>query len=108
MNTNPIQTSHLYPNQESGFHLIPYFIGSDTGRTIEEANGYLIISYLDTFEIPRLTYQRFHAFTNYEEKWFHTTFSDIIPDIEKYHKVKSESKHPFGGLDRDIKYIEEE
>jgi hypothetical protein len=77
-NTNPIITSHLFPNQESGFHLIPYFISADFEKKIERADGVLIIKYFDTYENSYETYQKFHAFTEYSEKKFHTTFSDLI------------------------------
>ena len=77
-NINPIMTSHLYPNQESGFHLIPYFISTDFEKKIERASGYLIISYSDTYQNKHETHQKFNVFTDYEKKWFHTTFSDLI------------------------------
>ena len=84
MNTNPIMTSHLYPNQESGFHIIPYFISADFEKTIERASGYIIITYSDTYENKHETYQKFNVFTNYDEKWFHTTFSDLITNKNHY------------------------
>ena len=61
-------------------HLIPYFISADFERKIERSEGYLIISYYDTFENKHKTYQKFHVFTNYHDdaKWFHTTFSDLL------------------------------
>jgi len=85
-NENPIMTSHLYPNQESGFHIIPYFISSDFEKKIEKASGYLKITYFDTYENKHETYQKFNVFTNYSEqnKWFHTTFSDLIKKTSHY------------------------
>lgn len=83
-NQNPINRSHLYPNQESGYHLLPRFISHDFNRKIEKAEGRLVISYLDTFNNAHKTVQQFYAFTDYEKLTFHTTFSDLIESENKY------------------------
>jgi hypothetical protein len=88
MNSNPIMTSHLFPNQESGFHLIPYFISADFEKKIERADGYFKITYFDTFKNKHETYQKFHVFTDYVDKKFHTTFSDLIEQKSYYGKYK--------------------
>ena len=48
-NTNPLNTTHISPNGETGIHLIPNFISCDFEKKIERADGYFIISYTDTF-----------------------------------------------------------
>lgn len=83
-NQNPIRVSHLFPNQESGYHLLPRFISHDLTRKIERADGYFIISYQDTFNNSHKTFQKFHAFTDYEKMTFHTTFSDLIKNENDY------------------------
>lgn len=87
-NENPINKSHLYPNEESGFHLIPHFISFDFERKIERAGGYFIISYYDTFENKHETFQKFNVFTDYNNlsQGFHTTFSDLIKKKSHYQK----------------------
>jgi hypothetical protein len=83
-NQNPIMVSHLFPNQESGYHLLPRFISQDFSRKIEQAEGYLIISYQDTFNNKHRTLQKFYAFTDYEKLTFHTTFSDLVRNDNDY------------------------
>jgi hypothetical protein len=86
-NTNPIMATHLLPSQESGIHLMPFFISADFDRAIKRADGYLIIKYSDTFGHNHETYQKFHVFTHYEtpERGFHTTFSDLMASKSNYH-----------------------
>lgn len=85
-NTNPLRTTHLFPNQETGIHLIPHFVSCDFERKIERADGHFIVSYNDTFGHKYETHQKFHVFTNYDdpEKGFHTTFSDLIKNENQY------------------------
>lgn len=86
LNTNPLMTTHLFPNQETGIHLIPHFISTDFERKISRADGHFIITYNDTFGNKYETLQKFHVFTDYEnpDKGFHTTFSDIIKNENHY------------------------
>ncbi|MFC4686529.1 hypothetical protein ACFO4P_06220 [Epilithonimonas pallida] len=83
-NQNPIRESHIFPNQETGYHLLPRFISHDFNRKIERADGHFIIHYQDTFNNKHQTFQKFHAFPDYEKMTFHTTFGDLIKNENDY------------------------